>query len=110
MAENAISCSKQAMKNFLESRRQELRMPTDRQLRGRTLQACRFDTIKDFINSTAVVVTPSKCASLYNHTTKYLSACIVRENIQVNFRNWLISYRFVQFRLSFTTRFISFYF
>ena len=81
MAENAISCWKQAIKNSLAIRRQEFIVPTDQQLQGRTLQAYRFDTIKDIINSTAGVITPSKCASWYNHTTTYLPACIGRESI-----------------------------
>ena len=81
MAENAISCWKQAIKRSLASRKDEFISPTGEILNGRTPQQFRFDIIYDIISSTAGDVTISKCQSWYNHTTTYLPPCIGREEI-----------------------------
>ena len=81
MAENAISCWKQAIKRSLAAREDEFISPTGEILNGRTVQLFRFDIIYDINSSTAGDVTISKCQSWYNHTTTYLPACIGREEI-----------------------------
>ena len=78
MAENAISCWKQASKRSLTSRKDEFISPTGEIMNGRTLQQFRFDTINDIISSTASEVPQN---SNPHDTTPYLPACIGREEI-----------------------------
>ena len=81
MAQNALSCWKQAIKRSLASRKDEFICPRGAILNSRTLHQFKFDTINDTGSSTAVEVTISKCQSLYNHTATYLPACIGRKEI-----------------------------
>ena len=80
MAEKVISCWKHAVNISLPVKKEEFIMSTVEIFQGKTLQAYRFNVIRDIVTSTSIVIKP-KCIAWNHDTTTCLPARLMREEI-----------------------------